>query len=204
MTEAEWLACVDPNAMLELLRCKASDRKLRFFILACCRRVLHLLTDERSRNAVMVGERYIDGHATEKELNRAYQQAQAVYAREAWTEEPHVEWAAVEAACPFLLDIDTTANCAFDSEIGSEGTNLLRDIFGNPFRPVAFDPAWRTPTVASLAQAIYADRRFADLPILADALEDAGCTNSDVLEHCRTPGEHVRGCWVVDLALGKE
>ena len=81
--------------------------------------------------------------------------------------------------------------------------NLLRDILGNPFRPVIFDPAWRTATVSSFAERIYADRAFADLPILADALEDAGCTSADVLEHCRRPGEHARGCWVVDLVLGK-
>jgi hypothetical protein len=80
---------------------------------------------------------------------------------------------------------------------------LLRDIFGNPFRPVSFDPAWRMGNVLSLAQAIYDERAFERLPILADALEDAGCTNADVLGHCRGGGEHVRGCWVVDLVLGK-
>ena len=66
------------------------------------------------------------------------------------------------------------------------------------------DPAWLTPTVQSIAAAIYQDRAFDRLPILADALEEAGCTNADVLLHCRQPGEHVRGCWVVDLLLGKE
>ena len=81
--------------------------------------------------------------------------------------------------------------------------DLIRDIFGNPFRPVVADPAWLTPTVQSIASAIYADRAFDRLPILADALEEAGCTDADVLLHCRIPGEHVRGCWVVDLVLGK-
>jgi hypothetical protein len=80
----------------------------------------------------------------------------------------------------------------------------LRDVFGNPFRPVTLDPAWRTANVVSLARAIYDERAFDRMPILADALEDAGCTSADVLEHCRRPGEHVRGCWVVDLVLGKE
>jgi len=74
----------------------------------------------------------------------------------------------------------------------------------NPFRPLAADPVWLTPTAQSLAAAIYADRAFDRLPILADALEEAGCTNVDVLLHCRQPEEHVRGCWVVDLVLGKE
>jgi hypothetical protein len=76
-------------------------------------------------------------------------------------------------------------------------------IFGNPFRPVAVDPAWLTSTVVQLAQGIYDDRAFDRLPILADALQDAGCDNDDVLNHCRGDGPHARGCWVVDLVLGK-
>jgi hypothetical protein len=81
---------------------------------------------------------------------------------------------------------------------------VVRDIFGNPFRPVTLNPAWRTSNVSALAQSIYDDRAFDRLPILADALEDAGCDNADILNHCRQPGEHVRGCWVVDLVLEKE
>jgi hypothetical protein len=82
--------------------------------------------------------------------------------------------------------------------------NLLRDIFGNPFRTVANDRNWLTLTVKQLSAVIYADRAFERLPLLADALEDAGCTDATLLEHCRGPGPHVRGCWVVDLLLGKE
>ena len=85
-------------------------------------------------------------------------------------------------------------------------SNLLRDVFGNPFRPVAVEPAWLAwggGTVRQLAQAIYDERAFERLPVLADALEEAGCTNADVLGHCRQPAEHVRGCWVVDLLLGR-
>jgi hypothetical protein len=84
---------------------------------------------------------------------------------------------------------------------------MLRCIFGAiPFRPVALDPAYLTRdggTIPRLAQAIYDDRAFDRLPILADALEEAGCTNADILDHCRQPGPHVLGCWVVDLLLGK-
>ncbi len=81
---------------------------------------------------------------------------------------------------------------------------LIRDIFGNPFRPVAFDPAWRTSDVLLLARGIYDERAFDRMPILADALQDAGCTNDDILNHCRDTAQvHVRGCWVVDLVLGK-
>ncbi|MBL8793270.1 MAG: hypothetical protein JNM56_05145 [Planctomycetia bacterium] len=79
----------------------------------------------------------------------------------------------------------------------------LRDVFGNPFQPMTVDPAWRTSTVSSLAQAIYHERAFDRLPILGDALEDTGCDNADILNHCRQPGDHVRGCWCVDLLLGK-
>ena len=81
---------------------------------------------------------------------------------------------------------------------------LFRDIFGNPFHPVTFSPSWRTDTALSLAWQMYESRDFSAMPILADALQDAGCDSDDVLNHCRGPGPHVRGCWVVDLVLGKE
>ena len=81
---------------------------------------------------------------------------------------------------------------------------LSREIIGNPFRPVTCDGSWLNSTVVALAQAIYTHRAFDRMPILADALEDAGCTNADILSHCRGPGPHVLGCWVVDLLLGKE
>jgi len=81
---------------------------------------------------------------------------------------------------------------------------LIREIFGNPFRPVIADAEWLTPTVVAIAHSLYADRAFDRLPILADALEEAGCTNADLLLHCRQPREHIRGCWAVDLVLGKK
>jgi hypothetical protein len=82
--------------------------------------------------------------------------------------------------------------------------DLVRDVFGNPFRPVAFLPEWRTDTAKALAQGMYESREFSAMPILADALQDAGCDNADILSHCRAEGQvHVRGCWVVDLVLGK-
>jgi hypothetical protein len=81
--------------------------------------------------------------------------------------------------------------------------DLAREVFGNPFRPVEFSPDWRTSTAVALAAQMYKTREFGAMPILADALQDAGCDNDDVLNHCRQPGTHVRGCWVVDLVLGK-
>ncbi|HEV3436425.1 MAG TPA: hypothetical protein VG122_03635 [Gemmata sp.] len=81
---------------------------------------------------------------------------------------------------------------------------LIRDIFGNPFCPITIDPSWLTSTVVSLASQMYDSRDFSAMPILADALQDAGCDNEDVLNHCRVEGVHVRGCFVVDRLLGKE
>jgi hypothetical protein len=97
-------------------------------------------------------------------------------------------------------------NAMTEAEYEEEGAKqcaILRDIFGNPFRPVAFDPRWRTSDVLGLARAIYEDRAFDRMPVLADALMDAGCADEQVLGHCRSDGPHVRGCWVVDLVLGK-
>jgi hypothetical protein len=82
-------------------------------------------------------------------------------------------------------------------------SELVREIFGNPFRQVAFFPSWRTDTALSLARQMYESQDFSAMPILADALQDAGCDSADILAHCRGPGPHVRGCWVVDLVLGK-
>jgi hypothetical protein len=81
--------------------------------------------------------------------------------------------------------------------------HLLRDIFGNPFRLVEIHPAWRTATSMSLAREMYDSREFSPMPILGDALEDAGCSESEILDHCRQSGDHMRGCWIVDLLLGK-
>jgi hypothetical protein len=89
-------------------------------------------------------------------------------------------------------------------DIATEHLPHLRDVFGNPFRPVAFAPAWRTEAVVAISRTMYESRDFAAMPVLADAFDDAGCDHADILAHCRGPGPHVRGCWVVDLVLGKE
>jgi len=96
-----------------------------------------------------------------------------------------------------------TENASLDE--AARAVWALREVIGNPFRPVAFDAAWRTDTVLSLARHMYESRDFSAMPILADALQDAGCDHDDILNHCRDAnGVHVRGCWVVDLVLGKE
>jgi hypothetical protein len=98
----------------------------------------------------------------------------------------------------------------FADEVDAREPTLLRDIFGNPFRPVSINPAWLTPTVTDLATVAYEERALpsgeldpARLAVLADALEEAGCDNADLLSHLRSPGPHVRGCWAVDLLTGR-
>jgi hypothetical protein len=215
MTEAEWLACTEPKTMLEFLRGTASDRKLRLFAVACCRRMWNLLKDERSREAVAVAGRYADGLATEKEREEAADAADAANrltyfaAPAAAAIRPDAVLAA-EGASELSAAYAVDADAPSETELAAQAT-MLRDIIGNPFRPVALDPAWRTPTVTALATAAYEERHLPTgtldtqrLAILADALEDAGCDNGDILSHLRGPGPHVRGCWAVDLLLGKE
>jgi hypothetical protein len=203
--------------MLRLLKGKASDRKLRLFGCACVRRVWHLLTDERDRQAVDVAERYADRLATRKELracrSMAFNSASRSGALAAWHITREATWDAAWQGALFssnIFDPDGVTFVTFSNRIG-EGYHqclLLRCVFGNPFcQSAVLDPAWLVwgnGTVSQLAQAIYDDRAFDRMPILADALEEAGCADADILGHCRGPDPHVRGCWVIDLLLGKE
>jgi hypothetical protein len=210
MTEAEWLACTNPEPMLLALGGRASERKLRLFACACCRRAWHLLTDERSRTAVEVAERFADGYATREELGAASEAAGAAWnaawegPASEWFEARDAEWTACVAASPVArAGAASAASQAWDYEPGARA-DLLRDIF--PVRLPALDPAWlawNDGTVPKLARGIYDGRAFDRLPILADALEEAGCADAELLHHCRQPSEHVRGCWVIDLLTGR-
>jgi hypothetical protein len=276
MPEAEWLAATEPGPMLAALWGRASDRKVKLFACACCRRIRHLLADGRSRVAVEAGERFADGQAGLGEVNAAADAAEqaavdlepdpepvaggitssksvrrqasnpARAARAAWL----AAWVGNRSpgynpdSDPALAAADAAGDCAAALGWGAarpmedaareavgrgareEGwetlrqaveardaarsaeqlaqADLVRDIFGYPFRPVTVDPSWLTSAAVGLARCIYEDRASDELPILADALEDAGCTDRAILDHCRGPGPHVRGCWVVDLLLGKE
>jgi hypothetical protein len=219
MTESEWLACADPEPMLKFLEGRASARKRRLFAAACVRRVWRLLRDRLSCNAVEVGERFVDGLADERDIEGARKMDWRPHGRErgvfyaAITAADYIAWgrwngSADDAVYAIRYAAEAEGWTAPAPRKGQ--SSLLREVFGNPFRPVALDPAWRTPTVVSLATAAYEDRILPSgtldrqrLAILADALEDAGCTNADILDHCRGPGPHVRGCWVIDLLLGK-
>jgi hypothetical protein len=233
MTEQEWLECTDPRPMVEFLRGKASDRKLRLFAVACCRRIWHLINDQRSRIAVEIAESYVDGLATEAKVSTAREDADNVVDEQCYDlelpnnvdaaiaasnvvstgtrelEQP-VEiayWTASHTQSALVAHIRDSERVPLKQLEGTVQSNMARCIFGNPFHPVSINPAWLAwnhGTVQKIAQGIYDERALDRMPILADALEESGCTDIDILAHCRQPGEHVRGCWVVDLILGKE
>jgi hypothetical protein len=222
MTEAEWLTCADPKAMLAHRGQKLSDRKLRLFSCACCRRVWNFVTDERLKTALDNLERFADKAASEKQRTEAGKLVSAFrqqhyddvgkeeeicIAVELWTAATKTMRRVVtrcgEGAAGAFAWADVGDFNRRTQEERSAQAQLLRDIFANPFRPVALDPSWRTSDVLTLARGIYDERAFDRMPILADALQDAGCTSEDMLNHCRAETVHVRGCWVVDLVLGK-
>jgi hypothetical protein len=241
MTQAEWLASTDPTPMLGWLRGRArshqSNRKLRLFASACCRRIWPLLTDERSRRGVEVGERYVDGLASQEECDLAARESHAAAAALCKIESArsadggvcswlgdNSAWYAASAASKvpdygrFRGPADAAENAVYvaanrKAEESVQAT-LLRDVIGNPFRPSPHLPpavlAWNDSTVRRIAEGIYEERQLpagtlsaARLAILADALLDAGCEDEDLIAHCRGDGPHVRGCWAVDLILGK-
>jgi hypothetical protein len=191
--------------MFQSVRGRATDRKMRLFACACCRAVWHWLDDDRSRRAVEVAELFADGAATPAQLTAAWSDAaDAAWGRDLRKAATLAAMAAADAA-DNVLDFRPPPTRRFGT---AARTALLRCVFGSPFRPPpAVDPrwlSWNGGTVAKMAAAVYEQRRFADLPILADALEDAGWTDAAILAHCRAPGEHVRGCWVVDLLTGRQ
>jgi hypothetical protein len=205
MSEAEWLACADPQLMWWVLRPKPSRRKQQLFAAACCHRVWHLLTDERCRKAVDVLERLADGRAMEDEWRDARRAAGQVARDAGGREGLDKAAAAVETAdCCFGPTVPAiyAAEASARPDEPALQASLLRDVVGNPFRSATLDPSWRTPAVLKVAQLIYQGKSFCQLPALAVALEQAGCQDPEILGHCRKPGRHVRGCWVVDLIVG--
>jgi hypothetical protein len=250
MTEAEWLACDDPTAMLDFLGDAAGERKLRLFVCACCREVWDLLDDPRSRQAVQVGEEFADSRCGLSVLEAACREADVAARtfteegrpgdseaawRAAWTAE-----GAASSSSPFRLRAGEAARTAAHSrgwgnaavlsgEPDPDDTSplnwlpgssvwrackrqearmaaILRDVFRHPSHVTAVGPdwlAWQGGVVPKVASGAYDSRDFASLPVLSDALEEAGCTDADLLAHLRSPGPHVRGCWALDLILGK-
>jgi hypothetical protein len=226
-TERAWLASTTPASLLRTLKGKRLPRQRRLFAVACCRRVLDEMPDPESRRAVEVAELFADGRAGREELDAAFAAAQEVAGRcmeaclvagsprqaaAAWN-----AWRlahAAQLACARTgMEGASGAVLKRAARLGAEQhlrekqahSALLRDLFGNPFRPppvLAPDwLRWNGGAVAKLAQALYEERRFEDAPVLADALEEAGCADVALLGHLRGPGPHARGCWAVDLVL---
>jgi hypothetical protein len=230
MTESDWLNATEPEGMLAFQRDSGtlSERKARLCAVACCRRIWHLLTDERSRRVVEVAERYAEGTASQADCKAA--------ARGAWDaaqeSAPNTNDDMRSLACLHALVVDpgrAAGDTSFYASRAAVGRGeldepsghelagqaaLLRDLLGPlPFRAVLIDPAWLTwksGVVVRIAQAAYDNRQLpcgtlvpARLAVLADALEEAGCADAEVLGHLRSPGPHARGCWALDLILGK-
>jgi hypothetical protein len=226
MTEEQWLntrahaqgLVWNLRSMTQITRTKRGKRKLRLFACGCCRLIWERLRDPRLRKAVELAERYADGEAGKEELEATRTLVTPLRASDYFPKSPDVlDHIAIDLAA------STTHPQAYEAAFSmtayqpplagyrtpqADGEailcDLLRCVLGNPFRSVVLDRSWRTPAVVALARTVYEERRFEDLPLLADALEESGCTDAAILSHCRGPGPHVRGCWVVDRVLGKE
>jgi hypothetical protein len=233
LTEETWLAQDEREyiarklaTLQEYVVPGITPRKCCLCEIACARRVMHLFPEDLGRRAVEFGERAVEDSAVSHTehfvslLAEARARLQEPASSSLSSQQPQdalllvVHEFAVE-----LLQLNPEARWLGNwaaSVVVAAGLNyweaehrpqmaLLRDIFGNPIRPVTFSPDWRTDTAVSLARQMYESRDFSAMPILADALQDAGCDNDDILSHCRDPqGVHVRGCWVVDLVLDKQ
>jgi hypothetical protein len=224
MTEEEWLAWPDPEEMLRALPERPTSRKCRLLGVACLQRFAQVMHADVV-DLVEVTVRLADGSVDDRARKAARREALLAAPRFASAPRlgralhillkrdrelrPHEFLVALRGAATHGLPQGKYRGSfvtllEWESDERNAQCDLLRDIFGNPFRPVAFDPAWRTSTAVAIAQGMYESRDFAAMPILADALQDAGCDDDAVLAHCRDPQQvHVRGCWVVDLVLGK-
>ncbi len=213
MNEEQWLASDDPAPMIRwlLFLPLARARKLRLFGCACVREVWPQLNDERSRRAVEVAERYADGEADVAEwdvvrvaaFRAAMASGEAAAECAAMSVTGSGSWSAAGSGSVFAAE----ARYEYMNAARRGQAALLRDFFHNPFQPLpVVDSAclhWQGGKVVTMARAIYYERAFDWLPILADALEDSGCSDRAILDHCRGPGPHYRGCWLVDLLLGQ-
>jgi hypothetical protein len=201
MDEPQWRDSRDPRNLVRFLlhaggrgmpHRVATDRSLRLLMVALWRRMTWPWGGTAPEMAaIRQAERAADGDAGAEVIGAGWAAGSVAVATLACSPRPAQAVLQVFDHLPVFLD-ET-----------SKQAGIVRDIFGNPFRPTAFDPAWRTSPALALAKGMYDDRRFDDLPLLADALEEAGCSDEEILGHCRGPGPHARGCWVLDLILGK-
>ena len=210
MTEKEWLKCADPAKMLLAIRDSASLRKLALFAVGCCRQDQELMRDRQDRRAIEWAERFADRQLSPDDRRGPSDGDCYLMAAAA-------NRCLAAGAAAITGDAEETYRYALETagllrsglgyaprEVMGLQVTLCRDIFGNPYRLVKMLPAWRTSTVTALARTSYKSRCFDALPILADAIEDAGCNDAAILQHLRGPGPHTRGCWPLDLILGEE
>jgi hypothetical protein len=219
MTEAEWLTCGNPGRMLYILApSTATERKLRLLAVGCIARVERLAADPNLSTVLEAAERYADGAASRATFLSA---AAAVSGWELTDSEPQARdrlgserWAVQLWAAAFHNKDaywGVTQHCTGaiarrgleDHALAQTHADLVRDLFGNPFRRALLPPIWKIQLAVAIAESVHEERNFGLMPVLADALEDAGCSDPIVLDHCRGPGPHARGCWMLDLLLRK-
>jgi hypothetical protein len=225
MTEDEWLECNNLRSLLSIFYDKGTQRKKWLFALACCRPIWHLLPDI-CREIVVAVERFVEKEARPADLvalldgfdpdrvalgnlpggNQAAQAIGQLVSQWRWRSVSDDNRYMVDGVC--RSSAEALAKSIPWAMARSSQAELLKDITGNPFHPpLLLLPdvvAWNDRTVPKIAAGIYAEYAFERMPILHDALLDAGCTDEALLSHCRTPEGHVRGCWALDLILGKE
>jgi hypothetical protein len=210
MTALEALTCDDPRPLLRWLGDRAGGRKVRLFGCHCCRRVWGQL-DDRHRRAVWSSECYADGRISPLawcRLGAGLPPARTHAEEAAWAAWRGygivAAWRAAEAAEAVTAPARRLAT--WQDERAWQAA-LLRELCGDPTRdrPVARAVlCWHDGTVRRLAEGIAEGRTFHLMPILADALLDAGCDDDELMAHCRDEGPHVRGCWALDRVLGRE
>jgi hypothetical protein len=231
VNEHDWLLATSPFELVQYVRGKASDRKLRLFACACVRHRWELLRYATPRQAAELAERFAEGAASLGDVEPLRQQAdisagnapefeRLAYRAAAATLAEGASEAAMQV-CELIRDqfVFEEANAAMSREdevrvIFEAQTiahralvRLAHEVFGNPFRKVTIEPAWlhaADGAALALARWIDEERRYEELPYLADALTDAGCTEEALLRHLRERGGHVRGCWALDAVLGRE
>jgi hypothetical protein len=210
MTEQEGAACDYVKWVLSLARRMSDHRKHRLFSCGCCRTLWDSLGREQ-RQAVEASEDYADGWLTKQALKAAVDALPPAGREDG---ERALIARAVHYACRPLPEgvahvrgIEAVVVAVALAGAGSPiDVSLVRCVFGNPFRSPKLDRGWLTwhgGLLVSMARRMYDGRDFAAMPVLADALEEAGCTDPDMLSHCRSGGGHVRGCWLIDLLLDK-
>lgn len=209
MTEEQWFAWDDPGTFLRTLYSSSSlrankvfnERRLRLFAVACCRRCNEGRPSDLLEQATSLAEAWADTRSTS-----IHEQLKATRLSLGQEERLVRDTQTVLARIVLRKHALTAANqsASYAGRIGTRVGAYFRDIVGSPFRPVTFSPHWRTSTAVAIARGMYEARDFSAMPILADALQDAGCEEEAVLTHCRDPHQvHVRGCWVIDGVLGK-